>query len=396
MGLSHTEIYDQFCKAFFPKRLKFRPASDSWEYEGRGITQSELGRIVSFELDVANFKVNNMLSKAVMDERRAAEIRLKAWLTNVENKTTDDRELRRWLKLMERPDTTGMCHEANVQAMKQWLWQVKRGILERSVVWHVAPIFWSSENGTGKSFNIRRIIAPVDAFTRNVDVNELGEKFSGRLFAQTLVAFLDEFAGVENTDTAQLKAILTGKPIDRRSMHSESGFYSTNRMSCLATSNLSPPHGFIDHTGARRFWSIHCNGESMKKGSPRMEAFDAIDVDAVWAAISVGEASPHDTAHPEITAYMERVRTERLRTKTSLEMFCDECLEYSANDRVTLKDFQATYKNYCTAFRQVTVRSSYRAISDVLRALGYPVVNSNNRYYLKDHVFVDFEQQLID
>jgi predicted P-loop ATPase len=274
--------------------------------------------------------------------------------------------------------------------MKQFIWQVKRGIREKSVVWHVAPIFWSKEGGTGKSHNVKRILEPLEAFRRNVDVNELGEKFSGRLFARTLIAYLDEFAGAELAPAAQLKALLTGKPFDSRSMYSESGFYAPNRLSCIATSNIDPPHGFVDHTGARRFWSIHCSAQRMDDNPERAAALDAIDVDKVWAAISVIDDSPQYTASAAVLRFMEHERDQNLRTKTSLEEFCAECLEESEGERIPMKDFQKMYRDYCHEGKQAMVRGSYRVLAQKLRELGYTTTSTNNRYMIKNMGLVDF------
>lgn len=392
MSASHAEIYTDFVTKFPPSRLKYRPATQSWQFEGKAMSMGELVRIISFELDHANQRVSNMLARAALDHRNAAQARIRCWLDNIEGRPRDDSALRSWLKAIERPNTDDITHEANVVAMKQWIWQVKRGILQLPVVWHVAPIFWSSENGTGKSYNVRKLFEPIAAFARNLDVNDLGEKFGGPLMSETLIAFLDEFAGTESTNAAQLKAILTGKDIDSRSMHSESGFHAKNRLSCIATSNMAPPHGFIDTTGARRFWSIHCNGERTdQQGSRRMARFDAIDIDAIWCAIGVKDESPQYTSPKAILDYMADIRELRLRTKTSLEAFVKEGLEHSPGDRLQLKEFQYQYKMYCAGTRQQAVRASYATLAEMLTSMGYSVVNRSNRWHLKDYIVTDFE-----
>jgi len=387
---SNPELYAHFHEVFPPERLTYRVASDSWDFEGRGASLNDLTKLMAFELESSPQRMQIIITKAATDRRAAATSELLSWLQGVESQRTNDKALRTFLKLMEREGTTSLAHEANVLAMKQFIWQCKRGIMEKPVIWHVVPVYWSRENGTGKSQNIKRILAPMEAFTRNVDVNELGEKFSGKLFARTLVAFLDEFAGVESANAAQLKAIVTGKPIDSRSMYSESGFYAPNRMSCIATSNINPPHGFVDHTGARRFWSIHCSATRMDANPERAAALDATDVDAVWAAISVNDKSPQLTATKELLAFMERERDQHLRTKTSLESFCEECLEESPGERIPIKDFQRIYRDYCHEGKQAMVRGSYASLAARLRELGYQTASTNNRFTIKNVGIVDF------
>jgi hypothetical protein len=385
MGSSNVEIYEQFLTRFPLSRLKFRVATSSWVLEGRSTTIGELARLVAFEIDASKSRVENMLAHAAREQSVAASQQIRAWLTMVEARPVDDGPLREWLRLLGDPGTSELMHEANVVAMKQWIWQVKRNVAERPVVWHVAPIFWSTAGGTGKSFNVKRLFAPLNNFSRSLDVHDLGEKFSGPLLAQTLVAFFDEFAGAEQVNTAQLKAILTGKDIDSRAMYSEAGFHAKNRVSCIATSNLAPPHGFVDTTGARRFWSIKCSSERMDKGSPRMAQFDAMNIDPIWQAISVEDQSPQYTTPEEVRQFMEQERERRLRTKSSLENFCEECLTPNEGDRLKLKDLVQHYKGYCADTRQPILRGGYRVLRDHLVGMGLEVVNHANLYYLKHY-----------
>src|SRR5262249_25568301 len=153
---------------------------------------AQLTKLVSGELDFPNQRVANVLERAAFARRHAAWARCRSWLENIEARPSDDTELRKWLKAIERDSTDEMTHEANDVAIKQWIWQVKRGIIQAPVVWHVAPIFWSQENGTGKSYNLRRLYAPLAAFARTLDVSDLSEKFGGPLMSETLIAFLDE------------------------------------------------------------------------------------------------------------------------------------------------------------------------------------------------------------
>lgn len=387
---TNQDIYSDLVGSFADQSLNYRVASDSWEYRARPISAGELAKLVAFRLNCAPSRASVVLTQAAYDafDTRLSEIR--AWLTQSDARPRSDAGLRRWLGAMVRSDTEPLAFEAHVAAMRQWMWQVKRGIAERDVEWHVAPIFWSAEGGTGKSYNLRRLIAPLDNFTRFVAVDELGERFSGRLFARTLVAFLDEFAGADNAPAASLKAILTGKPIDARAIYSDSGFYAQNRMSAIATSNLAPPHGFVDTTGARRFWSIHCPAEKAREGSERRIILDGMDIEDVWCAVDADMPSIEDTIPSGVIAYMDKVRQEQLRSRTTLEDFCTECLQPADGEKLPLKELQAAYRSYCEQTRSRIIKGSYAKYSDLLRELGYKVVRHAQYWYLKDKALVDF------
>jgi hypothetical protein len=387
---SHEDLYAELMRSFSGQGLDYRVASDSWSYRQRPISQGELAKLVAFKLDSTPSRAGVVLTQASYDAFDRALERVRGWLRQSDARPRSDAGLRRWLSALVRPGTPELALEAHVAAMRQWLWQIKRGIAERDVEWHVAPIFWSVEGGTGKSFNLRRLIAPLDNFTRHVAVDELGERFSGRLFARTLVAFLDEFAGADGVNAAALKAILTGKPIDARDIYSDSGFYAQNRLSAVGTSNLAPPHGFVDTTGARRFWSIHCNGEKAREGSERRKILDGMDIEDIWACVDSDMTSVEDTIPREVIAYMDKVRQEQLRSRTSLEDFCNECLETAPGEKIPLKEFQEIYKGYCEQSRQRIIKGGYRVYSELLRELGYRTVRHAQYWYLKDKRVVDF------
>ena len=391
MKVDHATAYKTIEKRFPPDRLKFRAASDGWEFQGRGMSERELTKIVAYETGLGVTQTSIVLAKLAYDRRHAVFEGMEAWLKSIEARPVDDTALRHWLSLMARPGTPAVEMEGHVVAMKQWLWQVKRGVLRRPSVWHVAPVFWSKENGTGKSYNLRRLFEPLREFTRQISVDELAERFSGRMFAQTLICFLDEFAGVGKADVAQLKAILTGKPFDARTMHAETGVSAEHFVSCIATSNLRPPFGFIDETGARRFWSIHCSGVKIGDASERMRAFDAIDPNEIWRAVSADDGCPSYAAPPHVAEFMAAERERSLRSKTSLESFAEECLERADEERLPLKDFQGAYKTYCGDHKLPLVRGGYRVVAEALSDLGYNVVNRSNRRYIVGHTLVDFE-----
>ena len=390
---TNVHLYGELRASFQGQGLTYRIASDSWEYRKRPISKGELAKLVAFRLDTTPSRADIILTQAGYDAFDSGLETVRGWLGQSDARPRSEAGLRRWLQAMVRHDTTPLAFEAHVAAMRQWMWQVKRGIAERDVEWHVAPIFWSAEGGTGKSYNLRRLIAPLDNFTRFVAVDELGERFSGRLFARTLVAFLDEFAGADNAPAASLKAILTGKPIDARAIYSDSGFYAQNRMSAIATSNLAPPHGFVDTTGARRFWSIHCPGEKAREGSDRRRILDEMDMEDVWCAVDADMPSVEDTIPAEVLEYMDRVRQEQLRSKTTLEDFCAECLQDAPGEKIPLKELQASYRSYCEQSRQRVLKAGYAKLSDALRELGYTTVRHAQFWYLKDKGLVDFTRE---
>ena len=389
---SNQDIQNILSRMVSKGSLKYRVASKSWTYMGQAVTPGNLSRILAHKLEVSPNRLLNALDGEGFKRQADAYTMLRRWLCTSDEQPRDDQALRRWLKMLEREDTTPTAHEANVVAVKQWMWGVKRSVAEKKVRWPVAPIFWSRENGTGKSTNVIRLLKPLTDFVKHVSATELGSRFSGAMFANTIIAFIDEFAGVDKVCTAGFKAILGGKPIDQRAMYSEAGIFCENHLSVLATSNERPPHGFVDHTGGRRFWSIHCLGAAVVEGSERALALDSVDVEAIWAAVGTDDLCPHETAPPAIRAFMDAVREEHLRTRTSLENFVDEGTEWCDQTvKLPMKDFLAAYLKYCTESRQRAIGGSHKKVGEQLKNLGQTVVCTGNKVYIRGRVIISFE-----
>ena len=369
------------------ERLTYRVASDSWLLDGFAVTTGKLKSLVAYELEAPLFKVQLVLDRKAADYQKDTLGDLTHWIWHLDVPgREDDAELRRWLGGMQRADTPPDVAEAHVWAMKQWIWQVKRHVLGKPVNWHVLPIFWSKENGTGKSLNLQRLLEPLAHYTRNLNVPDLGDKFGAQLFSRSYVVFLDEFVGADGADTALFKSLITGRPLEARSMYSEQGFHSVNRLSCIATSNDLPPHGFEDVSGARRLWSIHCSGEPCALNSPRAQLLDSIDIERVWAAVSSTHSSVRALIPSPMRALMERVREDQLRARTSFEAFVEEELEPATEDfRMPVKHVLEAYKRYCSEATLLKLRGGSRVTAERLRSLGFGVVNKSNRFFLKGY-----------
>lgn len=366
----------------FDGSLEYRVASDSWKFEGESITPAELSGILANRLGAANQPVMNALRDFAWHEYKEHKRGLATWLNRIEaERPADDSLLREWLENMQNPATGQLAAEANVHAMKQWMWNVKQGILGEKLIWHVCPVFWCKMNGTGKSQNVGTeigILRPLAQFTRSLTAEDLNEKFSGKMLARTLVTLLDEFEGVPGPMVPVIKSILTGKPFDRRGMMSESGFFAENRMSAIATSNKEPPHGFYDETGARRFWSIHSREEQLK-GTPRAQWFRDLDIDTFWMAVRSSDPAPEVTMSPELSEFMGKIRDEKLRTKSTIESFLADATEEEKGHVLPIGAVLNGYRAYCAKTGLPALRLNHTAFADKLAALEVEVKRPGNR-----------------
>jgi hypothetical protein len=380
MGRKPRDLLDELTDEY-QTTLHYRVASDSWTFRGESVTPSSLSRILAGEMVTTNQSIINTMERYSFAEYQRNKALMVEWLEKVERRGVDEGPLRRWMLRMQHKDTDAMTHEANIAAMRQWIWQVKQGIMARKATWHVVPVCWCKKNGTGKTTNIKALVRPMYQFVRELKVEELDEKFSGKMLARTLVTLLDEFEGCSPAQVPIVKSIVTGKPFDKRGMMSESGFFAENRMSCIATSNKEPPHGFYDETGARRFWSIHTREEEIKPGSELFAFYKEVekDIDALWQSVSVNAEAPTASLDPGLNKFMEDVRDAKLRSKSSLEMFMRDCTVASDDESIEMKPLLDCYKRYCDLTGLTKMRLNYEKAAEKLREFGYLVVSPGNR-----------------
>lgn len=375
-------IYDEISEDY-AQALEYRVASDSWKFNGDAMTPSNLCAVLSDLLGASNQPVANAMQRYAYEQYRIQRDGMVKWLGEIEMRPQSDKALRDWLIETQNAGATEMEHEAHVHAMKQWIWQVKRGIAGQEVRWHVAPIMWCKMNGTGKTYNLRKLVDPIYQFVRELKVEELNEKFSGKMLARTLIVLLDEFEGCAPSEVPIIKSILTGKPFDKRGMMSESGFFAENRISCIGTSNKEPPHGFYDETGARRFWSIHTREEKVLPGTGRHRFYSGFDVASFWSAVRVSDEAPSASMSKELADYMDDVRNRKLRSKSSLESFLSDACEYAGSgdtsSDVKMATIIAAYRIYCSRTGLTPMRLNHDKMHTKLQEHGVKIINTHNK-----------------
>ncbi len=378
--------------------LEYRPASRSWYYEKQPLSEREVAKRMAYLIGCPVCHAELAVSVRGMELADASRNTLQGWVSSLEAQADSATSplhavlardaLYDFINCIAREDTEDELLWCHNWAMRQWIWQTKRNIMGLPVTWHVTPIFWSKENGTGKTYNLQRLLAPVEGFLRHMSVDELGEKFSKKLLSQTHVVMFDEFAKASEADIATFKAMITGRPLEGREMYSEGGFYAENRLSCIATSNLVPPHGFEDTSGARRFWSIHCHsaGANDKASRARMEILDGLNWEAIWNCVSVTTKSMHLAMPDGVKARMEVERKSKMRARDSFEVFVEECVEKGVKeDRIPFKELIDAYRNWCAHTNHNRLKASLVKTAERLEDLGFLCTNSSNKRFLCGH-----------
>jgi hypothetical protein len=250
------------------------------------------------------------------DMRSEARAALKAGLCDVP--VTGDGPLHEWMRHMEHASTSPERHEANVVALKHFIWSIKQQLLGHARVWEFMPIFYG-QGGGGKTTNVRALLAPLRGAWREADFTVFKEKFEGANMARNYAILFDEMNRVEQVGPEALKTWVSKKLVEER------GAYAKNqvpeRMLCtfVATTNRRPPFGIYDTaTSVRRWYGIECSSSHIVRGDERARFFDSVDIDALWSAVDAYGPAPllkNGTIHPYISAW----QLEHMRSRHDIE-----------------------------------------------------------------------------
>ena len=382
-GLTPSDILEILQGEYLQTGVLKCKMGGEWVFEGVSKTRRALIKTLALRLRKASDRaIDGALEELVHRQQCEATMLVRAWALG--DGRVDDGALRRWCRLMAHPETKPIAHEANVWAMKQWLWQVRRNALGRPVNWHVMPVLWSLANGTGKSHEVNRLINIVGPFVRKTKVTEIDDRFAIRILGDKLVLYFDEFSGAESVSQSQFKSVISGSVLEGREMYSDENITRENKLSAIATSNKPPPHGFEDTSGARRFWPIACSDTPVTTGDRRDMALGAIDMQDVWRAVDVDSPSIFRMIPVEIRQYMDEVRNNTVRTRDSFEWYCHESIVPSPGDETTMRFVQAGYKEWLPSSGHRRVPLSKKQMAERLIGLGYNVSQRRRTHVLHD------------
>jgi hypothetical protein len=158
--------------------------------------------------------------------------------------------LKEWLKAV-----TGKVDELDLQIMAQFLWQVKRKMLGKKVVYHIMPVVYGKQGG-GKSEAIARLLEPLQNLSRTMEFRELEDGQLAVALGRYLVCFFDEMAGAGRADMETIKRVITGDRISIRKMYTQHYVDLSVKSSFIGASNKRLANIIYDDTGMRRFWEI--------------------------------------------------------------------------------------------------------------------------------------------
>lgn len=211
---------------------------------------------------------------------------------------------------------TGKRQVTDECALRHWMWQVKRGILNQDATGQMMIVMVGAQ-GKFKSKTVELMCKPLGDFFVSSTVNDVFGSFAGKELLATAAAVLfDELDGVKRTDMLSIKNTITAKTIRARPLFSNGTVDRTLRAGMIGTSNSPIEEQLRDHTGMRRFWQINF-GALTPADFEQLKTFPFIDM---WRSI---DESRDEGYYLDQKAAMNIVQ-EDMRHREHIEDFLDE------------------------------------------------------------------------
>lgn len=173
-----------------------------------------------------------------------------------------------------------------IAALRQWMWMVKRSMTGDPVEHHLMIVLFGIQ-GTGKTVAITKLLSILCELAMvPCDSSLLTDQRWRPALGKYLAAFWDELDGLERSDRAALKQVITAASLPYRPMRTNRTETIPVYSRFIGASNTPVAALFRDPTGARRFVQI--------KTADKLDwdVINAIDYAALWSGVRAEEPAP--------------------------------------------------------------------------------------------------------
>lgn len=167
-----------------------------------------------------------------------------------------------------------------VGVLAHFLWQIKRRLVDKEVVFHIMPIIYGPQ-GAGKSYAIKALLSPIANLTMDLKVTDVTDSRFYVALNRNFVVVFDEMAGAKKADVEVLKTQISATYNDVRKLGTNQVTKMKQNASFVGTTNRPVNELIFDPTGARRFYEIRTlpklDWETIEKGIDYAALFQGID-----------------------------------------------------------------------------------------------------------------------
>jgi len=150
---------------------------------------------------------------------------------------------------------TGKNNRTVLGVLAHFLWQVKRKLVDKEVLYHIMPIIVGAQGG-GKSKSLQHLFAPLMNLTLDLNLPDVTDSRFHFSLNRNFVVILDEMAGAKRADVDNLKKQISATYNDSRKLGGNIVTKLKQNASFIGTSNRPVNEIIFDTTGARRFYEI--------------------------------------------------------------------------------------------------------------------------------------------
>lgn len=183
----------------------------------------------------------------------------------------------------------------DVAIMKHWLWQIKRNMFNKKVINPIMPILYSKKGGDGKSWQVDKLIAPLNGYNGlfvipNVKISFIRDDNFPKMLDNKRVCVFDEMSMLTKDLLEDINRIVSGHEMSCRLLYSNNVITAKNVCSFICTSN-KPLKSIITIKSQRRYFQINCElDEELRNDAEKQKEYwdgidKLIDYDILWKSI---------------------------------------------------------------------------------------------------------------
>lgn len=264
--------------------------------------------------------------------------------------------------------------------MKHWLWQVKRKIIGRDVVWEIWPNFYGA-SGVGKSTLIRKMCTPLSEFYIEPQISIFADATRERdkltryyilNFDELTIGGSSKFLG--DTDAVPgdvqraIKQFTTQKKMTSRTLGGQE--QSTRRVTFnpISSANDHLYDIIFDEQTMRRFFEFHCTMEKEEADTGYYKKKDILQekLTVVWNGVDENLEEGYWNIHCPVWEETRAIQDAYYPTKTTTTLWIEDervVLAEPGHEMHTL-DMYRDYNKWCRE-RGFMARSERSWMEDV-------------------------------
>lgn len=150
---------------------------------------------------------------------------------------------------------TGKSEKKVVNVLAHFIWQIKRKLIDKEIVFHIMPILFGAQGG-GKSKSLQHLFNPIKNLTLDLGLTEVTDSRFYFSLSRNFVVILDELAGIKKADVDILKKQISATYNDSRRLGGNTVTKIKQNASFIGTTNRNVNELLFDVSGARRFYEI--------------------------------------------------------------------------------------------------------------------------------------------